>query len=97
MNPIATRRDRLVRLSLCSLPAMLASCSLIGPAPTVQAPLDCDMQGLGQLRVDAQTQVVAVRAFKAGEQVRLAHSPQPHVTTAHPPRRPASASRSGCP
>ncbi|MEN9543764.1 MAG: hypothetical protein RLZZ598_597 [Pseudomonadota bacterium] len=82
MNPIATRRDRLVRLSLCSLPAMLASCSLIGPAPTVQAPLDCDMQGLGQLRVDAQTQVVAVRAFKAGEQVRLAHSPQPHVTTA---------------
>jgi feruloyl esterase len=45
------------------------------------APLACDMQGIGQLQMDSQTQIVAVQYFKAGEEVRLAHSPAPHVKT----------------
>lgn len=40
------------------------------------------MQGLGQLRIDAQTRVIAVQSFKAGEDVRLANSPAPHTQTA---------------
>lgn len=60
---------------------LLAACAgLPGTPPLSQAPLSCDAQGLGQLRIDAQTRVVGVHAFKAGEAVRLANSPAPHTT-----------------
>ena len=48
-------------------------------APT--APLTCDMQGLGLLKLDAQTRVLGVHHFKAGDEVRLSASPAPHVKT----------------
>ena len=62
--------------------ALLAACATVEPPPMASTPLDCSMQGLGQLRIDAQTRVIAVQAFKAGDEVRLAHSPAPHVKTA---------------
>lgn len=58
---------------------LAAGCA--GPQ-TPSAPLACDMQGLGQLRIDAQTTVLAVNGFKAGEEVRLANSPAPHPKAA---------------
>lgn len=60
---------------------LLASCAGVAPpaAPPASAPLACDAQGLGQLRIDAQTRVIGVHAFKAGDEVRLANSPAPHV------------------
>lgn len=40
------------------------------------------MQGIGQLKIDAQTQIIAVQNFKAGDDVRLANSAAPHVKAA---------------
>jgi pimeloyl-ACP methyl ester carboxylesterase len=62
--------------------AALAACSSFDRAPALQSPLACDMSGLGQLQIDSQTRVLAVRSFKAGEDVRLTNSPAPHVKTA---------------
>lgn len=67
-------------LALSALTA-LAACSSIGTAPVSTAPLACDMQGIGRLQIDAKTRVVAVQEFKAGEEVRLANSPAPHLKT----------------
>lgn len=71
-------------LSAVALPgfAVLAGCSSIEKTPIPQPSMACDMQGIGQLKIDAQTKVVAVQSFKAGDEVRLANSPAPHVKTA---------------
>ena len=62
--------------------ALLAACANVEPQRMSSTPLDCSMQGLGQLQIDGQTRVIAVQGFKAGDEVRLAHSPAPHVKTA---------------
>ncbi|HAX23399.1 MAG TPA: tannase/feruloyl esterase family alpha/beta hydrolase [Hydrogenophaga sp.] len=61
--------------------ALLSGCSSIDKAPTSQALMACDMQGIGQLALDTQTRIIAVQNFKAGDEVRLANSPTPHVKT----------------
>lgn len=67
-------------LSMTGL-ALLTACSSMN-TPFSQTPLACDMKGIGQLNLDAQTQVIAVQSFKAGDEVRLINSPAPHVKTA---------------
>ncbi len=62
--------------------ALLVACAQVEKPPVAQAPMSCDMQGLGQLQVDAQTRIIAVQSFKAGEEVRLANSAAPHIKTA---------------
>lgn len=57
----------------------LSGCAVQNTTATTPAPMACDMQGLGQLQIDAQTKILAVHPFKAGEEVRLAHSPAPHL------------------
>lgn len=64
-------------LAAWPLALMLTSCA--GPGAPTTGPLACDMNGLGQLRIDAQTRVIAVHAFKAGDEVRLPNSPAPHL------------------
>jgi pimeloyl-ACP methyl ester carboxylesterase len=78
--PSISRRwlDRFVTLSGA---AVLVACASVDPASVAQTPLACDMSGLGQLQIDAQTRVLAVQSFKAGDEVRLANSPAPHVKT----------------
>ena len=61
--------------------ALLSACAHVEKSPMTQTPLACDMQGLGQLQIDAQTRIIAVQSFKAGEEVRLANSPAPHIQT----------------
>ncbi len=63
--------------------AVLAACSSTPQAPSSSAdtPLACDMQGIGQLKIDPQTRIIAVRSFKAGEAVRLENSPEPFPKT----------------
>ncbi|RJP68421.1 MAG: tannase/feruloyl esterase family alpha/beta hydrolase [Comamonadaceae bacterium] len=75
-NPWATR------LAVLSALALLTGCSSVEKTPTTQAPMACDMQGIGRLALDAQTRIIAVQNFKAGDEVRLANSPAPHVKTA---------------
>ncbi len=60
----------------------LAGCTSFELAPSVQTPLACDMQSIGQMKIDASTRVIAVQSFKAGDEVRLANSAAPHVKTA---------------
>lgn len=61
--------------------ALLSACAHVEKSPMTQTPLACDMQGLGQVQIDAQTRIIAVQSFKAGEEVRLANSPAPHIQT----------------
>lgn len=77
------RSPKTLHLALLSPLALLAGCSSMDmtKASAVQAPMACDMQGLGQLALDAQTRILAVQQFKAGDEVRLANSPAPHVKT----------------
>ena len=58
--------------------ALLSACASMD-AP--QAPLACDMQSIGSLKIDAQTRIIGAQVFKAGDEVRLANSPAPHVKT----------------
>lgn len=72
-------KKSILRLSLlASVVSILAACAAID-AP--QAPLACDMQSIGQLKIDTQTRIIAVQPFKAGDEVRLTNSPAPHVKT----------------
>jgi pimeloyl-ACP methyl ester carboxylesterase len=64
------------RLAPLAVAGLLAACASTD-AP--QTPLSCDMQSIGQIKIDAQTKVLAVQAFKAGEDVKLANSPAPFV------------------
>lgn len=66
---------------LCTL-GLIAACANHATLATNSPPMRCDMQGLGQLQIDAQTRIVAVQAFRAGDEVRLANSPAPHAQTA---------------
>lgn len=66
--------------AIVALPLLLASCAMPGPGSA--PPPACDMSGLGQLRIDGQTRVVLARDFKAGDEVRLANSPAPHLKAA---------------
>lgn len=76
------RLRRVLGLSVAAAgTVLLSACAGLQPPGTAQASLACDMQGLGQLRIDAQTRVIGVHAFKAGDEVRLANSPAPHVKT----------------
>lgn len=79
MHPISSQFSCRV-LSMTGL-ALLTACSSLN-TPLSQTPLACDMKGIGQLKLDAQTQVIAVQSFKAGDEVRLINSPAPHVKTA---------------
>ena len=62
--------------------AVLVACAGLESPPMAQAPMACDLQGIGQLNIDAQTRIIAVQSFKAGDEIRLANSPAPHVKTA---------------
>ena len=64
--------------TICAL-TLLGACANLSPTATGSAPMHCDMQSLGQLHIDAQTRIVAVQAFQAGDEVRLAQSPAPHA------------------
>jgi hypothetical protein len=68
-------------LALCAI-AALNACANIEKTQEMPSPLACDMQGLGQLKIDAQTRIIAASIFKAGENVRLANTPAPYVKTA---------------
>lgn len=68
-------------LTLCAI-AALAACAGIDKTPATLTPLACDMQGLGQLNIDAQTRILTVQSFKAGDDIRLANTPVPFVKTA---------------
>lgn len=61
--------------------ALLTACASNNKPPVANVPLACDMQGLGQLQIDAQTRIIAVQNFKAGDEVLLANSPAPHIKT----------------
>ena len=50
--------------------------------PAAPIALACDMQGIGQLKINTHTRILAVQQFKAGEDVRLANSAPPHVKAA---------------
>jgi pimeloyl-ACP methyl ester carboxylesterase len=64
----------------CSLLLVLAGCSSTGGRDVASAtPLACDDSLKSTFKPDALTQVVAVRQFKAGEEVRLANSAGPHA------------------
>ncbi|WP_439605553.1 tannase/feruloyl esterase family alpha/beta hydrolase [Hydrogenophaga sp.] len=80
MNPVS--HPWATRLAVLSALALLTGCSSVEKTPTSQAPMACDMQGIGRLALDAQTRIIAVQNFKAGDEVRLANSPAPHVKTA---------------
>jgi pimeloyl-ACP methyl ester carboxylesterase len=57
----------------------LAACAT---ADKPEMALACDMQNIGQLKIDGQTQIVAVRNFKAGDDIRLANTPAPYLKAA---------------
>ncbi len=79
MNLIKNKLSfQLTRLLLLSL---LTSCASISNYQSLNSPLACDSQGLGQLQIDNQTKIVAVQNFKAGQEVRLSNSPGPHKKT----------------
>lgn len=59
----------------------LVGCSSIEGNNLATSPMPCDMQGIGKMKLDAQSKVLAVHFFKAGDEVRLANSPEPHVKT----------------
>lgn len=71
-----------LRLATLATLSLLGACAGLDKAPSTPTPLACDMQGIGQLQIDAQTKILAAQTFKAGEEVRLTNSPQPHVKTA---------------
>lgn len=72
---------RMTTVGAFSVAAVLAGCASDLPVQMTQAPLNCDMQSLGQLKIDTQTRIVGVTAFKAGEDVRLANTPVPFIKT----------------
>lgn len=74
-NMLSFQLTRLLMLSL------LTSCASISNYQSLNSPLACDSQGLGQLQIDNQTKIVAVQNFKAGQEVRLSNSPGPHKKT----------------
>lgn len=68
-------------LSACAGLELLSACAGIDVPPQSATQLACDLQGMGQLKIDNHTQVVAVAAFKAGDDVRLENSPSPFIKT----------------
>ncbi len=65
---------------------MLAACSSVDKSPppsadgsNAQMRGSCSMQGIGQLQIDAQTRIIAVRHFKRDEDVRLDNTAAPYV------------------
>ena len=66
------------RIFAVCLAALLTACTSFENLQ-VSAPLLCDMQGIGQIKIDAHTQILAVQNFKAGDEVRLANSAAPHI------------------
>ncbi len=69
MKPVFPRYSMRIA-ALCAV-ALLASCASTDKAEMSQGPLGCDMQGIGQLKIDGQTQIVAVHNFKLGDDIRL--------------------------
>lgn len=69
------------KLSGLTLALALVGCATHDRLAQPSAPLACDMQGLGQMRLDAQTRIIGVHSFRAGDEVRLANSPAPHIKT----------------
>ena len=61
---------------------LLAACAGVGNSQMPQTAGACDTQGIGQLKVDARTQIIDVHSFKAGDDIRLANTPAPYVKTA---------------
>lgn len=80
MNSISTLTRRTGLFAACGVLLVLTACSSIGERGLVSAPqLICDDSMKSAFKPDALTQVVAVRQFKAGEEVRLAGSAGPHI------------------
>jgi pimeloyl-ACP methyl ester carboxylesterase len=61
---------------LAAVSLLVAGCASVEPP---QQPMSCDMQSIGQIKIDAQTRILVAQAFKAGDEVKLANSPAPHV------------------
>lgn len=61
--------------------ALLAACAISDKAQLPQTPLACDLKGIGQLNIDAQTKIIAVQSFKPGDDIRLANTSSPYVKT----------------
>lgn len=78
----AVLMKRVVATCATASALVMAGCATHHPLSARSAPLACDMQGLGQMRLDAQTRIIGVHSFRAGDEVRLANSPAPHIKTA---------------
>lgn len=64
----------------CSALLVLAACTSTGGRDFASAPkLTCDDSMKSAFKPDALTQVIAVRQFKTGEEIRLAGSEGPHI------------------